>query len=127
VGQPDAHAGEVPICYVVLREGAAAGEAELLDFARREVPERAAVPVRIGVLPQMPVTAVGKIFKPTLRHRAIENVYGAALAKRGIAAIVSAGPDPAHGTLVRIELADIGQKALAGEALARYSVAYAIV
>ena len=127
VGQPDAHAGEVPICYVVLREGAAAGEAELLDFARREVPERAAVPVRIGVLPQMPVTAVGKIFKPTLRHRAIENVYGAALAKRGIAAIVSAGPDPARGTLVRIELADIAEKALAGEALARYSVAYAIV
>jgi acyl-coenzyme A synthetase/AMP-(fatty) acid ligase len=33
IGQPDAHAGEVPICVAVLREGAAANEAELLEFA----------------------------------------------------------------------------------------------
>jgi fatty-acyl-CoA synthase len=125
VGQPDAHAGEVPVCYVVLRDGASASEAELLEFARREVPERGAAPVSIGILPQLPLTAIGKIFKPALRHRAIEKVYGTALAKAGVAAKVAAGADSTRGTLVRIELSDAAQKALAEEALARYSVAYA--
>jgi fatty-acyl-CoA synthase len=126
VGEPDAHAGELPICFVVLREGAAAGAEELLDFARREVPERAAVPVRVVVLPQMPVTAVGKIFKPTLRHRAIEKVYGAALAAAGVAARVSVAPDPARGALARVALADPAQNALAEQTLARYTVPYEI-
>jgi fatty-acyl-CoA synthase len=124
VGQPDAHAGEVPMCYVVLREGATASESELLDFAKRAVPERAAVPVRIVPVPQMPVTAVGKIFKPALRYRAIEQIYGAALAAKGVAASVTAGHDAKHGTIVRIALQHTAQKAVAEEALARYTVPY---
>ncbi len=35
IGQPDAHAGELPCAYVELVEGARVTEEELLDFARR--------------------------------------------------------------------------------------------
>jgi fatty-acyl-CoA synthase len=124
VGQPDAHAGEAPMCYVVLRDGAAASEAELLEFGRREVPERAAAPVRIVVMGAMPVTAVGKIFKPTLRYRAIEKVYGAALAAAGIAAKIAVGHDPAEGTTACVTLVDPAHKAMAEKALARYTVRF---
>jgi len=124
VGQPDAHAGEVPMCFVVLREGAKASEAELLEFGRGAVPERAAAPVRIEIMGAMPLTAIGKIFKPTLRYRAIEKVYGAALAGAGIAAKVAVGHDPAAGTVARISLADTAQKTMAEKAMARYTVRF---
>ena len=68
VGRPDAYAGELPVAYVTLRPGAKVTEEELLRHARERVPERAAVPVQISILEQMPVTAVGKIFKPPLRE-----------------------------------------------------------
>ncbi len=126
VGQPDAHAGEVPICFVVLREGASVSEAELLEFGRSHVPERAAAPVRVEIMPAMPVTAVGKIFKPTLRYRAIEKVYGAALAEAGVAAKVAVGHDPSAGTVARVTLADAAQRAMAESALARYTVRFTL-
>jgi len=50
----------------------------------RLVPERAAVPVRIEILPALPLTAVGKIAKPALRLRAIDHVLNQALAEQGL-------------------------------------------
>ena len=44
VSQPDAYAGEVPVAYVQLHQGAQAGEAELLAYASQHISERAAVP-----------------------------------------------------------------------------------
>jgi len=38
---------------------------------RREISERAAVPRAVRVIDVMPLTAVGKIFKPQLRHDAV--------------------------------------------------------
>src|SRR5581483_3452832 len=99
----------------------AASEAELLEFGRKHVPERAAAPVRIEIMGALPVTAIGKIFKPALRHRAIEKVYGAALAEAGIAAKVAAGPDAASGTVARVTLGDAAQKPVAEKILARYT------
>jgi len=62
--------------------------------------------VRVVVLPSLPVTAVGKTFKPELRWRAIEHVLTAALAQHGLAATVTAGPDERRGTLARVSLAE---------------------
>ncbi len=84
VGQPDAYAGELPAAYVALREGAAATVEELTDFARAEIPERAAVPAHLEILPELPMTAVGKVYKPELRRRAAERVLAAALAAAGV-------------------------------------------
>jgi len=89
IGQPDAFAGELPCAYVELVKGGQASVDDLLKFARDEIPERAAVPKHIEILPDLPKTAIGKIFKPDLRKRAITRVYDAALAEAGIAALVA--------------------------------------
>jgi fatty-acyl-CoA synthase len=89
VGQPDAHAGEVPAAYVELIEGGTATADELLVHARSAISERAAVPKHLEVLEELPKTAVGKIFKPGLRRLSIARVFDAALAKAKISAHVA--------------------------------------
>lgn len=74
IGQPDSYAGELPCAYVTLQPGASISEHELIEYARHHIGERAAVPVHLDILSTMPVTAVGKIFKPKLRMLAIQRV-----------------------------------------------------
>jgi fatty-acyl-CoA synthase len=74
IGYPDASKGELPVAYVQLIEGHQVPAEELMEFCKKHVPERAAVPVEIFIIPAMPLTPVGKIFKPTLRQNAIELV-----------------------------------------------------
>jgi fatty-acyl-CoA synthase len=88
IGQPDAHAGEVPCAYVELVKDAEISPDALLAYAREHICERAAVPKFIEILPALPKTAVGKVFKPDLRRLAIRRVYDAALADAGIPAHV---------------------------------------
>jgi len=79
VGRPDTHAGEVPVAYVQLLDGATVTEEALKNFAREHVSERAAAPVEVIICDALPVTAVGKIFKPTLRKKAIASAFNNAL------------------------------------------------
>ncbi len=72
VGSPDAYAGELPVAYVQLKPGATVTEAELLEHAGRTIPEKAATPKRVKISSSLPVTAVGKLFKPALVEREIE-------------------------------------------------------
>lgn len=88
VGQPDRHAGELPVAFVVPRPGALIEPQALLEAARHVVPERAAIPVRIEVLPALPLTAVGKISKPHLRLQAIAYVLREALDGAGLQGVV---------------------------------------
>ena len=67
VGMPDAYAGELPVCYVSLKAGATATEAELRDHAQATIGERPAWPRSIFFVDAIPMTAVGKIYKPQLR------------------------------------------------------------
>lgn len=83
VGRPDVHAGELPVAYVQLRPGFRTTEEELLSFARDQITERAAVPKAIRVVTAMPLTGVGKIFKPELRQREIMDALRAALHEAG--------------------------------------------
>ena len=84
IGQPDAHSGELPCVYVELVKGAEVGVEELLAYARDHIHERAAMPKHVEVLSELPKTAVGKVFKPDLRRRAIIRVYDAALREAGL-------------------------------------------
>jgi fatty-acyl-CoA synthase len=72
VAEPDAYAGEVPAAFVVLRAGAAVDADALLREVAPAVYERPAVPKRVVVVEALPLTAIGKVFKPALRLRAIE-------------------------------------------------------
>lgn len=67
VGRPDSSKGEMPIAYVQFKEGHSASREELLALCKDKVQERAAVPIDIIALAQIPMTAVGKINKPALR------------------------------------------------------------
>jgi fatty-acyl-CoA synthase len=67
VGMPDAYAGELPVCYVALKLGASVTEDELQDHAQRTIGERPAWPKRIHIVEAIPLTSVGKIYKPQLR------------------------------------------------------------
>ena len=67
VGAPDAYAGELPVAFATLKPGAQVTEAELLAFTAQRVDEAPAQPKSITVLERMPVTNVGKIYKPELR------------------------------------------------------------
>ena len=87
VGRPDVYAGELPVVFVQLKAGAQVEAAELQEFARANIPERAAAPVEVHILSLMPLTGVGKIFKPALREIA---------ARRGLELALAALPE-AHG------------------------------
>ena len=102
IGQPDAHAGEVPCAYVELAEGVRLTAEELLAYAERQVPERAAVPRYVEILDELPKTAVGKVFKPALRRLAIRRVYRAALAEAGIEAEIEVVEDRHRGLVARV-------------------------
>lgn len=77
IGQPDAAKGEMPIAYVTLKQGQHATSPELLAFCREHIQERAALPAEILFLPELPLTAVGKISKPALRMDAMARVTAA--------------------------------------------------
>ena len=74
VGAPDAYAGEVPVAFATLKPGSQVSEAELLAFTAERVDEGPAKPKSIKVLNAMPVTNVGKIYKPELRTLATASV-----------------------------------------------------
>ena len=71
VGRPDSQVGELPVLYVELKPDASATEEELLAFAKEKIGERAAIPKKIYIVGEIPLTAVGKIFKPALYHQQI--------------------------------------------------------
>jgi fatty-acyl-CoA synthase len=74
VGMPDAYAGELPVCYVALRPGATVTEDELHVHARSTIAERPAWPKHIHLVDTIPLTSVGKIYKPQLRCDAAERL-----------------------------------------------------
>jgi fatty-acyl-CoA synthase len=74
VGAPDAYAGELPVAFATLKPGSPVTEAELLAFTAERVDEGPAKPKSITVLSAMPVTNVGKIYKPELRTLATATV-----------------------------------------------------
>lgn len=120
VGRPDAHAGEVPVAYVQLREGRAVTQAELMQHAQAQVAERAAWPKHIHIVDTLPTTAIGKIFKPALTLREMESVVRDEAQAAGTAlSWCQASQDPRIGAVVRWRAAGNGE-ALSNR-LARYT------
>ncbi|WP_406101814.1 acyl-CoA synthetase [Streptomyces sp. NBC_01003] len=86
VGRPDPHSGEVPVAYVTLTPGGTdTGTDELIAFAARHVPERAAAPKDVIVLSALPLTDIGKPSKIPLHLDATRRAFSSALASIGIA------------------------------------------
>ncbi|HLX79554.1 MAG TPA: acyl-CoA synthetase [Burkholderiales bacterium] len=118
VGQPDAYAGELPVAYVQLKNDAKTSQSELLEYLRERTPERAAVPVNLHFIDPMPLTAVGKVFKPALRwdaaHRVFSQILGD-LSTGGVEVSVKVGAHPAFGSIATVSLTGVPDASRRGE------------
>ena len=85
VGRPDPHAGEVPVAFVTLVADSAITPDELVAWAADHVPERAAAPKHVEIIDEIPLTAIGKPYKPELRRHAAEQAARDAVAEAGLA------------------------------------------
>jgi fatty-acyl-CoA synthase len=114
VGQPDAYAGELPVVYVQLKPGATVDPGALIDYIRERTPERAAVPVSVHVVDPMPLTGVGKVFKPALRWEAARRVTTTMLADLGQQGLsVEVGGHPVFGSLITVTVGGVPPEARA--------------
>lgn len=122
IGQPDARAGELPCAYVELVTGAKVKPAALMSHAADRIGERAAVPKHVEVLDELPKTAVGKIFKPALRRRAITRVFDAAFAEAKLPVRVrEVVEDRRRGLVARLERAGAVDEAKVVELMGHYT------
>ncbi|MCG6203760.1 AMP-binding protein [Rhodopseudomonas sp. HC1] len=106
VGKPDAYAGELPVAYVQLHPGATADPRTILAFAAARIPERAAVPKDVFILPRLPITAVGKVHKQPLKAdiiaRAVRDLLAQTLELQEVTVTVE--PDQRHGLVARVRV-----------------------
>ncbi|MDO5529617.1 MAG: AMP-binding protein [Paracoccus sp. (in: a-proteobacteria)] len=107
VGMPDAYAGELPVAFVTLRPGGVADGAGLIAFLRDQIDEQAALPKRVEIIEALPLTPVGKVFKPALRAEATSWAISAALEALGPA-----------GAALSFEVEETGAVRLTGPAAA---------
>ena len=131
VGKPDKYAGELPVLYVQLRPGAEASQQDLADFLLERIVERAAVPKSVIIVPEIPMSGVGKILKLPLRRKAIAAAFEEEIKRLSIerlhirAAIVD---DPVSGEAVVLntsgEKPNLGELAMVAAALAGFSIPY---
>jgi len=83
VGMPDEYAGELPVVFVAPVAGMSLDAEALLRFIAERIPEPPARPRQAFLLDVMPVTGVGKIFKPALREQALACKLRAVIAEQG--------------------------------------------
>ena len=93
IGQPDVHSGEIPVAYVVLKD-----------------------------LESIPVTAVGKVFKPVLRNKAAEFSVNTLFKKHGISAQITSEFNPEKGQVVSIHLSNSQDQKRAAALLVAFPV-----
>jgi fatty-acyl-CoA synthase len=123
IGQPDATAGELPCAYVELVAGAKVSTKELMEHASDRIAERAAIPKHVEVLDELPKTAVGKVFKPDLRRRAITRVFDAEFAERKLdARVAEVVEEKKRGLVAKIERKGEVDEAKVKEVLGNYTV-----
>jgi fatty-acyl-CoA synthase len=119
VGAPDAYAGELPVIFALLLPGATISEDELLAFTCARVDEAPARPRSVIIIDNMPMTNVGKIYKPALRslaaHRVAESLVNQVCAALGLtgAARAQVQTDEEKALKVIIDAAATGPQAAA--------------
>ena len=120
VGMPDAYAGELPVCFVELLPGAKVNVEDLHRHAQSSIDERPAWPKLIQIIDSIPLTTVGKIFKPSLRcdiakqrvMDLVKNEFGIAKARvevvaggaRGMCVTVTV-PEDDRSSIAELEIA----------------------
>lgn len=127
IGRPDVHAGELPVAYVQLRAGSNVTEMELADFLAKEITERAALPKQVRIIEEMPLTAVGKIFKPALKIRETKDALESALRAAGVAThSLEIVDDKSRGLVASVALEEGASAEVARQVLGRFPFAFTV-
>lgn len=128
VGEPDAYAGELPVAFVSPKPGELVSAEDLASFAAPLIAERPAMPKRIYIVPAIPMTAVGKVYKPALRAQAARMGLQAQLAQRQLYARVRVEVDEvASGMTVRFIVADAAAEAAVRELMQPFALSFNVV
>lgn len=72
VGMPDDYAGEVPVVFVTGEQIDAGALDDIEAYMQANISERPAWPKKIFHIDALPLTAIGKVFRPELRRLATE-------------------------------------------------------
>ncbi|MCP3943020.1 MAG: AMP-binding protein [Desulfobacteraceae bacterium] len=75
IGAPDKHAGEIPVAYVQLTKNSNISKDEILEWTKQNINEKAAIPKEIIITKEIPLTPIGKVFKPALRYDIINRIF----------------------------------------------------
>jgi fatty-acyl-CoA synthase len=134
VSKPDAYAGELPVAYVELVNGARVTAEALKAFVREHITERSATPDEIFLVDQLPLTDIGKPDKIRLRQDAAMRTFRGVLAEtlgRNTEVVVTVRPDPSQGTIAVMRIkAAVDKRAEIAAAIARvmkdYTMPYRI-
>jgi fatty-acyl-CoA synthase len=122
VGRPDEHAGEVPVAYVTT--SSTVSEEELRAWATDHVTERAAAPKAVIVLDALPMTLVGKLYKPALRADATTRGITDALAGLDGVTVDTTIEDGA--VVATITVARAADEATVAEVLSRFALRWTV-
>lgn len=128
VGKPDERLGELPALYIQLKAGHSSSPDELLSHAQQHIHERAAIPREIWLIEHVPMTAVGKIFKPQLRLDAVRRVLAERLADLAKQVDIAVVKDAKHGISAQIKVQQpiSDWERLATERLALFKLHYSL-
>ncbi|QOG01209.1 acyl-CoA synthetase [Flavobacterium sp. MDT1-60] len=130
IARPDAYAGELPVVYIELKPNTSATVEELMLFAETHILEKVAVPKKMYIIPQMPLTAVGKIYKPELENCQIKEVFETALLKIPGIDSFAISFDMTNGRIVKIFVIcsdNVDYQNLINKELGYYPVKYLII
>lgn len=125
VGQPDAYAGERPVCYVTLKANQQINADELLSFAQQGISERPAWPSMIHIIEELPLTGVGKIYKPALRANAALYVLTPLIQEAAGSSLIqlTSVDEGTKGLIIEVQLSNSSKVHLVNEVLGRFTVA----
>lgn len=127
IGKPDVYAGELPILYVQPKPEQSIDTTELAAYCQAQIGERAAIPKEIHVIEAIPLTSVGKVFKPGLKRLANTAAVSEVLEAEGIEADITTPEHPKFGFITRVELKDKSQLARAQHVVGEFAIAHEVV
>lgn len=123
IGKPDVYAGEIPILYVQPKTGASIDKQALEAYCQDHIGERAAIPKEVHIIDEIPLTPVGKVFKPALKRLANVEAVATLLNEHNVAADVTTQEDATYGFITCVKVADPNQLETAKHLAGQFAIA----
>lgn len=104
IGKPDSYAGELPVLFVAPKPAVTLDTDQLLQFCQENIGEKAAIPKAIYLIDALPLTAVGKVYKPALKQQATVMAVTELLQQHNLSATITSQHDDKYGFIIIVKL-----------------------